>query len=504
MKKIVRNKKKRNKSRLFFAGVLGASMLSLTSCYISNVPTQFAWFGALFNMDPSAFQLLEDPSRSLGVNIKLDESNNGVELEDVIEPTIRTMNRRLFSVDYYELVNYGDSKYKSFFNESDFMPNTNHGLLTNEKVEELKKDPTVLTLFYKNKNNESDIEGYLPAYVRIKDDWKNKYKEEYYSWFLKKVEEEQNNILSFQDNSAFLSSDDASIGDNIILRADSCEIVDVSKGKNIIPYRLGLNFLDSYGWFKYDESYQNKYLTQGDGQRSVLAKTHYIDLNLSDIINNKMTYDSYSGDLIFTSKENIVINSISFDLEVKTIDQYTEEDRLNDLTKTYHNDFNAVNKISIKSGIYRLDQGDNFYNYAKKFNGNMIAGWMERKEYFRTSMNSYIKEYLFEGQDRSVNFYDNPEDVLNFTFKEGTIYPVKIDYSSALLTHDENIIPKLVINKGENFAIGLLLDDSQLHNIFRITNLNIDFDVFTSYEAPIWYTCPGFSPNTNHLDGINF
>ena len=115
MKKLVRNKKKRNKSRLFFAGVLGASMLSLTSCYISNVPTQFAWFGALFNMDPSAFQLLEDPSRSLGVNIKLDESNNGVELEDVIEPTIRTMNRRLFSVDYYELVNYGDSEYGPSF-----------------------------------------------------------------------------------------------------------------------------------------------------------------------------------------------------------------------------------------------------------------------------------------------------------------------------------------------------------------------------------------------------
>ena len=151
MKKLVRNKKKRNKSRLFFAGVLGASMLSLTSCYSNSIMTQFAWIGALFNMDPAMFQLLDDPARSLGTNIVLDTSKSDLTLNDVIEPTVRTMNRRLFSTDYFDLVTWKSEDYDSYFDSDDFKENTHNSILKDEKVEELKNDSTIITLFYTEK-----------------------------------------------------------------------------------------------------------------------------------------------------------------------------------------------------------------------------------------------------------------------------------------------------------------------------------------------------------------
>ena len=517
MEKLVRDKKKRNKSRLFFAGVLGASMLSLTSCYSNSIMTQFARIGALFNMDPAMFQLLDDPARSLGTNIVLDTSKSDLTLNDVIEPTVRTMNRRLFSTDYFDLVTWKSEDYDSYFDSDDFKENTHNSILRDEKVEELKKDSTIITLFYKEKQYDGDIEGYVPAFIRVKDDWKEKYNSKYHDWYLAKVEKEQEDFLKAYKDGELTKSDNVDLGtQNYYILESSCRAVDVSQNKNLLPFKFGLNFFlhNSATWFPYDESFSNQYLILGyDTPMSEMAKTHYQDLNLSDLLGNSMPYDTYTGQLIFTAKENVVINSISFDLEVKTLDNYTMEDRLEDLTEKNmygKNYFEKDNKFSLGTGVYRLDQGDNFYNYAKKFNGAMIAGWMTRKEYFsggyygQMGTSAYFLNYLFEGQDRFASFYDDVKDTLDFTFKEGKKYNISMNYTQATLPKDDSLTLKAVVNKGETFAINLELDDSQLHNMYKISNLKIDFDVFSSYDAPVWYTSPGFSKNENWIEGINF
>ena len=140
----------------------------------------------------------------------------------------------------------------------------------------------------------------------------------------------------------------------------------------------------------------------------------------------------------------------------------------------------------------------------------MIAGRMTRKEYFsggyygQMGTSAYLLNYLFEGQDRFASFYDDVKDILDFTFKEGKKYNISMDYTQATLPKDDSLTLKAVVNKGETFAIDLKLDDSQLHNMYKISNLKIDFDVFSSYDAPVWYTSPGFSKNENRMEGINF
>lgn len=506
------NKKKHKRYRILLASLLGSSMLSLTSCFPNSILTQFAWIGALFNADPTSFQLLNDPSQGLGTNIVLDDKKNNLSLSDVVDSKVRTMNRRVFSYDYFELINHKSEEYGSYFSSEDFKENTNHTILKDEKAEELKKDPSIVSIFYKQKDYDGDIEGYVPAFIKVKDDWKNKYNEKYYSWFLNKVSEEQDNYLATYQNEEVLGNRGVEVGTaNEYVDSGSCKIVDVSKNKNLVPFKFGVSFFSNSNpnWIPYDEEFWNKFLVIGnDSVSGEMAKIHFVDLDIKDFTGNTMPYDTYIGQFIFTAKENIVINSISFDLEVKTVDNYTDEDRLEDLTDTSmfgNNHFESDNSFSLDTGIYRLDQGDNFYNYAKKFNGSLIANWLRRKEYFtisywKTAGTAYSKNYFFDGQDRLTGYYDNPEDVVDFTFKEGKKYHLSLDYSDSTYKFDGYTL-KAVVNKGETFAINLNLDDSQLHNMFKINNLNIDFDVFSSYDAPVWYTNPGFSPNTNRING---
>ena len=529
----LKSKKRKQRTAKFLLSIF--TLTSLTSC---SGATPFAglipdWFKAMTNQDTKDGE--DEGCGSIGARFSYSSDNDTLSFNDVFEENVKSMDAHSYIYDYFELIEIvKEVKSKwGFYNlkevaytdlgltEDDFLYHDGVSLEINEEGgEKLKNNPKIINLWYYNSTDKYQPSYYLPYIIVAKEDWKNEIRPEMYSWFISKVKEEQDAIL-LTNNTKWALKNGSEEG---IRLNEDIENIDLATSKGYIPYKLGISFLSNciyeqeknsfYFGIKKGESLTKEkkeiggiqYMFYGSkngyGNSSLafnnsVLESKYIEFPTSYLLEDNMQYDDYRS-IMLTTKKNIAINSISYDVEFYNV---ANEDYVSTLT----NDTQSI--FGMEVGEFRLEQLDTYRNYTKRYCGALIGPWLATQNAFNCGNCEFDTNYIFEeeGQTKYWN-YCTDEEKEGYYFKENITYHVEIEGVPKSLVGVESAWTRervnefrLVIPAGCNLNLKVELNGKNAYSFYKIKNLKIDYDVVNSWTYISKNTLAGIGYNYNYI-----
>lgn len=433
-----------------------------------------------------------DPAHAIGTNIKIKSNNSDKKFDDLFESNVKTMEAHTYIDDYYEFVYINGNNYEDYgLTLDDFLVvnDQRSSNLTLEAGEKLKALDNVIRVYFYNSKDEYAPSYYLPKIMIVKDTWKEYLKPSEYDWFIQKMKQEQENIVKSNNTNWALKN----------YFSDDIETIDLAQEKGHIPYKIGEEYLT------YKDRHENElsifakngkgaldYITKGKKNtwnNSSLAynndylQSKYKEFSIDNVLNDGMEFDDYN-DLLFTAKENVAINNVSFDLEV--YNPFNEE-------ITFENDYQS--SIYVGFGNFRAEQVETYKNYVKRISGLSIAKWLAPQNMYDLS-GGYNSTYIFKeyGQTKYWEYHPK-EERDNFYFRDGETYHVSLDYKTlSNMVGSGNDWSKekvdtfrLIIPKSCNLSISLNGKGKNTNSFWRIKNLKVDCDEIKSWDYVAWY-----------------
>lgn len=527
----LKSKKRKQRTVKFLLSIF--TLTSLTSCSGWNplgwlVPD---WFKAMTNQDTSDGENESDIAQGIGARFKCSSDNDTLSFKDVFEEKVKSMDSSSYIGDYYELYEIVDSDpntkrtdnvkeilYTDLgLTEDDVMyyKNSTSGYktlqITESGGEKLKNNPEIINLWYYNSSDKYQPSYYLTYFLKVKNNWKDVIRPELHDWFIKKVKKEQEAILKTNNTKWALNNN---INE---LRNENVENIDLATSKGYIPYKLGINFLNytgtrnsfvsgslSTGYYFRDEFIQydsdslsisykgagicdyiyygskNAYGNSSLPFNNLILEAKYNDFSVDDLLGDTMQYDDYRN-LMLTTKRNVAINKISYDIEIYNV---LNEETVSTLNNKYES------KFGMEVGEFRLEQLGTYRNYAKRNCGSLVGPWLATQNAFNCGTNYFDTSYVFEEKGQTKYWeYCTEEEQANFYFDEGKNYHIEIDGVPTCLIGSETEWTservdgfRLVIPKGCNLNLKVKLRGKNAYTFYKIKNLKIDYDVVDSWD----------------------
>lgn len=520
----LKSKKRKQRTAKFLLSLF--ALTSLVSCSGGNplgwiVPD---WFKAMTNQDTSDGEDESDIAQGIGARFKYSSDNDTLSFTDVFEENVKSMDSSSYIGDYYELYMIVDSISSRTRNDGikeilytdlgltkdDIMYYTtsNDGYktlqITESGGEKLKNNPEIINLWYYNSEDKYQPSYYLTYFLKVKNDWKKVIRPELHNWFINKVKEEQDAILLTSNTKWALKNGISA------LNKDYVENIDLATSKGYIPYKLGINFLSNTescnnfvgsslstnrlgNW--YSLSTPNKYAggcnyiyygsknAYGDSSlpfNNFILEAKYNDFSVNDLLGDTMQYDDYRN-LMLTTKRNIAINSISYDIEIYNV---LNEEVVSTLNNKRESEF------GMEVGEFRLEQLGTYRNYAKRECGALVGPWLATQNAFNCGTDYFDTSYIFEEKGQTKYWeYCTEEEQVNYYFDEGKTYHIEIDGVPTSLIGSETKWTservndfRLIIPAGCNLNLKVELRGKNAYSFYKIKNLKIDYDVVDSWD----------------------
>ena len=525
----LKSKKRKQRTAKFLLSLF--ALTSLSSCNMGNPLSWLVpdWFKAMTNQDTGDGEDESDIAQGIGARFKYSSDNDTLSFKDVFEENVKSMDASSYIVDYYELYEIVDSDpnikrkdnvkeilYTDLgLTEDDIMyyKNSSSGYktlqITESGGEKLKNNPEIINLWYYNSTDKYQPSYYLTYFLKVKNDWKNVIRPELHDWFVAKVKKEQEAILKTNNTKWALAND---INE---LEKENVENIDLASSKGYIPYKLGISFLNntetsnrfvgsslsirsSVDGKMYDSKSLSRpvkysggcnYIYYGSKNaygnsslpfNNLILEAKYNDFSVDDLLNDTMQYDDYRN-LMLTTKRNVAINKISYDIEIYNV---LNEETVSSLNNKYES------KFGMEVGEFRLKQLGTYRDYTKRNCGALVGPWLATQNAFKCGTNYFNTSYVFEEKGQTKYWeYCTEEEQANYYFDEGKTYHIEIDGVPTTLIGSETEWTsekvdgfRLVIPRGCNLNLKIELNGKNAYTFYKIKNLKIDYDVIDSWD----------------------
>lgn len=464
---------KSKKLKFVICGLLG--LMTLTSC-----TRDFnAWLGATFNLDPILFQdnfstAAYKKYQEASNDYTVDPDNDSLNWKDVFEDTVYTGHPSTLAYikQVYEWVEVEDNNYIDFnvYNRP-FEEKINRNILTNEYVETLKSDPTVIYMC-KIISDDPYLNGrYYNEYIKLVDNSSRSYPytEKGLARLYKKAEDEQVRTAEFYkkfgeqgktgryyfENKPYVKFNGYDYyGDGEGKYTVELEEIQNAPVKIKCPY---FKNLDSYD-FVINTELADFWLDKITIEDLCSGNSDFIDFIPDDCKH----YSNSGGTSSYTlyAKRDMIIDSVSFDAEViqtKEFDEEKEKEMLKSSLSPYP--FANITNCFPYNEIEKAREWNSYW-YGS-YVGNWITNWYGGK--FTIIFGKEGRKYTCNGTD-------------DWYLKEGYINHFDI---KATGENEKNWENAYIIKKGMPLTLGCANNINGAAFSTKIFNVDFKFKAVT-------------------------
>ncbi len=467
---------KAKKVKFIICGLLG--LMTLTSC-----TRDFnAWLGATFNLDPILFQdnfsaAARNKYNEVSENFTVDDDNDSLTQKDVFEDTVYSGHPSYLSYikQVYEWVEVKKCDYIDFNVYNRHFEEDSSAILTNEYVETLKSDPTVIYMC-KIISDDPYLNGrYYNEYIKLVDNNSRSYpyNEKGLARLYKKADEEQTRTAEFYKKFGEQGKTGRYYFENDPhLEFEGYDYYGEYKGDYTVeleeihdaPIKIKCPYfknLDSYD-FVTNTEFADFWIDKYSFDDLIDGKTDYIDSGVPDGSEdyNSSTMVTTGGLAYYKiyAKRDMIIDSVSCDVEVIQIKEFDEKKEESSLKRKAY----KYPKFGI-SNTFSYDEIDKKREWNSYWYGKHVGTWMANW-WGNINIYSYNEKYSCNGCD-------------DWYLKEGYINhfeTVPIEESGYLDSHYTYII-----KKGMPLCLKMDLNIGGGAFSYKISNVQIKFRAVT-------------------------